>query len=238
MSAIENSNHAEGDVDKAVLARFFSVPATQRRVFVDVGAARPDYLSMSAAFRACGWRVICIEPNPAFAELHAKLGHEVYQYACSTEDRDDVEFSVVDSHRAQYQGGAVSYESFSSLSVKPAYAALKGDLDTRKITVNMRRLDTILREHAPDVAAIDVLAADVEGWELEVLGGLDVARYRPKVMILENFLRDRAYVRRLGELGYALWRRSFPNDIYVLPELLDRTGDRLLARLNGWRYGV
>ncbi len=65
---------------------------------------------------------------------------------------------------------------------------------------------------------------------------VDVGAARPD--FLENFLRDRAYVRRLSELGYALWRRSFPNDIYVLPELLDRTGDRLLARLNGWRYGA
>ena len=82
-----------------------------------------------------------------------------------------------------------------------------------------------------------MLAADVEGWELEVLGGLDVARYRPKVMILENYLRDRAYVRRLRELGYALWRRSFPHDIFVLPELPDRPLGRWVARTNGWRFG-
>jgi FkbM family methyltransferase len=237
MGVGESLNRAEGDIDRAVLARFFAQPQARQRIFVDVGAARPDYLSISARFREQGWRVICIEPNPDFAALHAKAGHEVYQYACAAEDRDGVEFSVVNSHNAPYEGGAVSYESFSALSIKPAYLALKPDLDTRKISVNVRRLDTILGEHAPDVSVIDVLSADVEGWELEVLEGLDVARYQPKVMILENFLRDRAYVRRLRDLGYVLWRRSFPNDVYVLPELLKGTLERFMAGLNGWRFG-
>jgi FkbM family methyltransferase len=237
MGITESLNHAEGDIDGVVLARFFSRPQAQQRVFVDVGAARPDYLSISAKFREERWRVMCIEPNPDFAALHASVGHEVYQYACGAEDRDGAEFLVVDSHGTPYEGGTVSYESFSALSVKPAYAALKPDLDTRKISVNVRRLDTILREHAPDVSVIDVLSADVEGWELEVLQGLDVARYRPKVMILENFLRDRAYVRRLRELGYVLWRRSFPNDVYVLPELLGGMLERFMVRVNGWRFG-
>jgi FkbM family methyltransferase len=236
VAATETANRAEGDIDLVVLQRFFAGPSPRRRVFVDVGAARPDYLSISARFRAQGWRVIGIEPNPEFAALHERLGHEIYRYACGAEDRDNAEFQVVNSHQTPYEGGAVSYESFSALAIKPAYAALKPDLDTRTISVRVRRLDTILREHAPEVNEIDVLSADVEGWELEVLAGLDVARYRPKVMILENFLKDRAYVRRLRELGYLLWKRSFPNDVYVLPGWIDSAAERFLARLNHWRW--
>lgn len=234
---LASKNRAEGDIDVAILSRFFREPSARRRIFVDVGAARPDYLSISARFREQGWRVIGIEPNPDFAQRHEELGYEIYRYACGTEDRDDASFQVVDSHSTPYEGGEVSYESFSALSIKPAYAALKPNLDSRTIHVKLRRLDTILGEHAPEVDQIDVLSADVEGWELEVLAGLNLARYRPKVMVLENFLRDRTYITRLQELGYKLWRRSFPNDVYVLPEMLEGAFESMMTRLNGWRFG-
>jgi hypothetical protein len=108
---------AEGNVDRLVQEAFFPPPHTGRS-FVDVGAARPDYLSISSLYRSLGWRVIAIEPNPAFAELHRERGFEVLQYACGDHDEDDVEFFVVDSHGADYAGGRVSFESFSSLGIK------------------------------------------------------------------------------------------------------------------------
>jgi FkbM family methyltransferase len=50
----------------------------------------------------------------------------------------------------------------------------------RRIKVNVRRLDTLLAEHAPHVRQLDIVS-DVEGWELEVLDGLSFERYRPTV---------------------------------------------------------
>ena len=49
IGSAENSNRAEGYIDITVLTRFFPMSDTPRRVFVDVGAAGPDRLSMSAA---------------------------------------------------------------------------------------------------------------------------------------------------------------------------------------------
>jgi FkbM family methyltransferase len=212
-------NRAELDVDRKVLASFFAGQGTG--LFVDVGAARPDYLSVSALFRDAGWRVLAIEPNPEFAELHRLRGHEVYEYACGTADEDDVDFSIADSHGQEYHGGSVSYESFSSLSLKPGYEALlPPSVSLRPIKVSMRRLDTILLEAG--VPTIDVVSIDVEGWEIEVLRGLDLERYDPKVIIIENFLKDPAYDDQLKEWGYVLWRTFTPNQVYVRPGLLDQ----------------
>ena len=62
MSETDKQFRAEGDVDKLVRDTFF--PGEESKgVFVDVGAARPDYLSVSASFRASGWRVIAVDPN-------------------------------------------------------------------------------------------------------------------------------------------------------------------------------
>jgi FkbM family methyltransferase len=210
-------NRAEGDVDKIVRRRFFPGVGAGR-VFVDVGAAGPDYLSISALYRSIGWRVIAVEPNPVYCEAHRAKGHEIYEYACGARDEDDIDFVVVDSHGAEYKKGQVSYESFSSIAIKDSYAALKGGLDKKTIKVDLRRLDTILKTHAPDIDRIDILSVDVEGWELEVLDGLSMSRYRPRVMIIENLFADEKYRSYMRNIDYALWKSIPPNEVYVSGE--------------------
>jgi FkbM family methyltransferase len=212
-----NENRAEGDVDKYVLQKFF--PAQNTGIFIDVGTANPNYLSISALYRSLGWTVFAIEPNPVFCDLHRNLGHDICQYACGDHDEDAVDFSVVDSHGSQYENGHVSFESFSSLGIKDSYARLKPDLDIKKIKVNLRRLDTILATHAPNVGHIDILSVDVEGWELEVLDGLDLKKYAPRVMVIENLFNDGQYRQHLSTKGYSLSTFLYPNDVYVRNDL-------------------
>jgi FkbM family methyltransferase len=205
------TNHAEGDVDKVIRRRFFR--GQDAGVFVEVGAARPDYLSVSALYRELGWTVIAIEPNPVHCELHRSRGYEILEYACGDHDEDGVDFCVVDSHGTKYENGAVSYESFSSLAIKESYANLRSDLDVSKIKVNLRRLDTILETHAPGLGRIDILSVDVEGWELEVLAGLDFQKYRPRVMVIEICLTknstERIWAREGTACGDASRRTMF-----------------------------
>jgi FkbM family methyltransferase len=209
-------NRAEGDVDKIVQQRFFR--NQNAGIFVDVGAANPDYLSVSALYRSLGWKIMAIEPNPVFCEMHRKRGHDVLQYACGDRDEDEVDFCVVDSHGAPYENGQVSYESFSSLAIKESYARIRPQLDVERIKVKLRRLDTILQTHAPEIQRIDILSVDVEGWELEVLAGLDFRKYRPKVLIVENLFNETSYRTRIAGYGYLLWQFVWPNDVYVARE--------------------
>jgi hypothetical protein len=85
----------------------------------------------------------------------------------------------------------------------------------RTIRVDVRRLDTLLADHASDVERIDLVSVDVEGWELEVLDGLSFERYRPSVLIVENLFGDVAYRDAMAARGYVLWRCVWPNDVYV-----------------------
>jgi len=211
-----SANRAEGDVDQIVHRRFFRNQKTG--VFVDVGAANPDFLSVSALYRSLGWTIIAIEPNPAFCDMHRARGHDILQYSCGDRDADDVDFSVVDSHGSPYANGNVSFESLSSLAIKENYARTVPQMDVRKIKVKLRRLDSILQTHAPDIEAIDILSVDVEGWELEVLAGLNFAKYRPRVLIIENLFNDPAYRTQINTYGYLLWRTVPPNDIFVARE--------------------
>jgi FkbM family methyltransferase len=208
---------AEHDVDRIVRNAFF--PKTRDGTFVEVGAARPEYLSISASYRALCWKVIAIEPNPEFCAAHRALGHDVLEYAASDSETDDANFYVVDSNGVNYMGGNVSFESFSSLGIKGPFADLhetvKNDTNIKTIPVKVRKLDTILATHEPDLRTIDILSVDVEGWELNVMRGLTLKRYQPKVVILESVFNDPAYIDFMRARGYGLWRRLEPNDVYV-----------------------
>jgi FkbM family methyltransferase len=56
-----------------------------------------------------------------------------------------------------------------------------------ELTVPARTLTAVLDRHRP--RAIDFFSLDVEGFELEVLKGLDFGKYRPKWMLVEARFR-------------------------------------------------
>lgn len=143
---------------------FFAELETDRRIrecyfpdysyagtMIEVGGATPDYISMSKHFKLNGWRAIVIEPNPNFVILHEQRGNEVYQCACSNEDRDDVSFQVVNwVGNKDYQSQGITDHSFSSIQVKDGYLKKHNynsveDLNYTEIKVKVRRLDTLLR---------------------------------------------------------------------------------------------
>jgi FkbM family methyltransferase len=212
---------AESDIDRVVQDKYLR--DRQPGVLIEVGAAGPEHLSIGKSFRELRWRVISIEPNPVFCEAHRKAGNEVLQYACGDHDADGVPFTVVDSGGVEYLGAPVTYESFSSLGMRGEFVQLYRDLIEQKkvdphqssINVNVRRLDTILHEHMPTLRAIEVLAVDVEGWELEVMKGFSLESYRPRVVILENLFSDPAYHDHMKGRGYRLVDTLPPNEIYI-----------------------
>ncbi len=202
-------------MDLIVRESFFPDPS-YKGVVIEVGAARPDYLSISASFRRQGWNVLAIEPNPVFAALHRAEGAEVLEYACGDTDQDDVPFFVVHT-TGEYLGETVTNESFSSLGVRDKFAELIETVPatSTEIRVKLRRLDTILADRGLKPSDVDVLSIDVEGWELEVLAGLNSDVTGPKVMIVENLFDEQRYVDAICNRGYSLWRRIAPNDVFI-----------------------
>jgi hypothetical protein len=64
----------EGNIDRLVERRFFG--SVDNGTMLEIGAARPDWLSMGALFRDKGWDVLSVEPNPSFADMHRAAGHD------------------------------------------------------------------------------------------------------------------------------------------------------------------
>lgn len=207
----------EGDVDLVVEAAFFADPS-YRGVMVEVGAAKPDFLSIGAHFRSLDWRVISIEPNPLFCHLHRLLGHEIIECAAGEADQYNVPFTVVHTN-GDYYGQKVTDESFSSLGVRGKYADLMAPVGrtVEEIRVQVRRLDSIL--HEKGVVGVDIVCVDVEGWEIEALNGLSFDLHKPKVLIVENLFYEQSYVDHMTRKGYPLWKRLDPNDVFVRYDL-------------------
>jgi FkbM family methyltransferase len=202
--------YAEDKTDKFLRKTFFK--HVERGVMVEVGAAGPTYLSMSRHFRESGWRVVAIEPNPYFIAQHEKEGFTVLPFACGERDEDNVDFEVV-HQPAAYGGGTVSYESFSSLGIPDSYRKANPGITSRIIKVNVRRLDSLLTQEAVD--RVDLLSIDVEGWEVQVLNGFSLEKFKP-VVVMENFVRDPNYATYMERRGYRLYADRFPNQIYVV----------------------
>jgi len=208
----ERSYYAEFLTDKVLREKYFP-DFEYRGVMVEVGGGTPDFLSMSKHFKDSGWRTVVIEPNPVFAKLHRDCGNEIYQYACSFEDRSDVPFTVV-SQNVEAYGGIVTDHAFSSLELKSGYREiLPPDVVLKEIRVTVRRLDAILFELG--LAKVDILSIDTEGWEIEVLKGLDTTKIDCRVIVVENLNHEVAYTEYMAGIGYRLDEKVEYNYIYV-----------------------
>jgi FkbM family methyltransferase len=206
--------YAEFDTDKMIREKYFP-NYDYKGILVEVGGGTPEFLSMSKHFKDSGWRSIIIEPNPTFVKQHKDVGNEVYQFACSHEDKDG-EFTIVKQQVNAY-GGVVTDHSFSSIDVKESYLKKTNfnltDTNSEKIKVKIKKLDTILNEI--NVSNIDILSIDVEGWEIEVMKGLNTKNINCKLIVVENFLNDDSYQNYFESIGYYLSDTIQYNQIYL-----------------------
>lgn len=209
-----SSYYGEFETDKIIREAYFP-DFSYKGLMVEVGAATPDFLSMSKHFRDSGWRCICFEPNPKYVQMHRNCGNEVYCFACASEDADDVDFQIV--HKSNnYEGNEITDQSYSALQVKDAYLNHDGitidSLPLVSIKVKVRKLDTLLSELR--ISHVDFLSVDVEGWELEVMKGFNANAYRPKVILLENYTHSPDYIEYMHTIGYELDQKVEYNYIF------------------------
>ena len=186
--------------------------------FVEVGANRPQELSQTWHLEQLGWTGILIEPQPELAgDLCRARSAKVFAVACSSPENA--------GRRMQ-------------LHVAGPWSALDRDRMTpgaqpeRVIEVPVRTLDDILIEARAPVG-FDFLSIDVEGHELEVLSGFDFARWRPRLVLLEDFVGNLSKHRFLRAAGYRLVRRFDNNGWYIPADASIRLSPRerwLIAR--------
>ncbi len=157
--------------EDVMLARVFAGRNTG--FYVDVGAADPVNLSVTKWFYDLGWSGLNIEPNKQlFDRLAADRPRDINLDCGAGATASEAQFFEPDV------GELSSFDSRVQDNAKSA--GVRGS--TR--TVAVAPLTDLLKLHCPG-GAIDFLKIDVEGWEAEVLKGLDRRQYRPIVILIE-----------------------------------------------------
>jgi hypothetical protein len=82
------------------------------------------------------------------------------------------------------------------------------------INVPVKTLDEILTNAQAQIP-IDLLSIDVESHEIEVLRGIDLRRWRPKLIFIEDLAMNLRLHRHLQSRGYRWVRRTGLNAWYV-----------------------
>jgi FkbM family methyltransferase len=194
------------EAEQRLKAEFFGA---RLGFFVDVGANDPQLGSQSFALEQAGWRGILVEPQPDLAEkLRQSRTARVFQVACSSRENAGKTMPL-------YLSGW-----HSSLDSQLVTTGVRPQGVTH---VLIRTLDEILVE-AGAPSDIDFLSIDVEGHEVEVLAGLDLSRWRVRLILVEDHVTSLSNHRLLTRRGY----RTGLNGWYVPVEVAPRLG------LFGW----
>lgn len=184
--------------ERQLVRDFFA--GTSSGFFVEVGANDPRERSQTWHLEQAGWTGILIEPQPELADkLRQARKAKVYAVACSS------------PHNA---GRVLPLHAAGPLSSLDRERMAPGTQPETILHVPIRTLDQILHE-AGAPPKFDFLSLDVEGHELEVLQGFDLAHWRPRLILLEDHVGSLAKHRFLTTAGYRLIRRFDNNGWYV-----------------------
>ena len=188
-------------VEQGLREEFFA--DTPHGFFVDVGANDPMEGSQTWHLEQKGWRGVLVEPQPKLAQkLKERRNAQVFACACSSPQHAGKTFP--------FQLAGIQ----SSLNLNFFVARMRKE---EIIQVPVRTLDDILVEANVPVP-IDLLSIDVESHEVEVLNGLTLARWRPRLIFIEDTAFNLRLHRALRSHGYKWVRRTGLNAWYVPDE--------------------
>lgn len=145
--------------------------------FVEVGAHDGIFYSISYAFESVGWTGLLVEALPDQAEAcrRNRPGSRVVHAAClAPGGPDSVEFTLA-THQP-----VLSYHVTTSQH-KAMLERVGGP--QQKLTVPATTMNELLKDHQ---GPIDFAVIDVEGAEYELLRGFDLARFKPRIVLLED----------------------------------------------------
>ena len=153
-------------------------------MYVDIAANEPVRISNTYFFDAClNWRGLCVEAHPGYRDLLVRMRSCGVLPACVSDREENVSF-VLD---AGSSGVHATHKNARARSMNKSHSM---------------RVSCVRTADAVEAAGfhlIDMLSLDVEGHEFEVLNGIDWARTRVNVIVIESLAeKTKALLHALG----------------------------------------
>jgi len=205
--------HGEIYNNKAVdsVLRDYFPDYNYKGVFFDIGAFEPIRISNSYHFERNGWECYCFEANTQGIPLLKEHRKNVFNYAISNEDKNEVTFNIVLT--SGWTAG------FSALIINEEYKKIfnfnGANPKITEIKVPQKTLNTVIQTEIPNLTKIDIISLDIEGGELNCLYGLDLKKYNPSILVVENVTNDLTIKNYLETFGYKLDKQIYYNQFYV-----------------------
>lgn len=182
--------------------------------YVEVGAYDGVRLSTSYFFESIGWNGLLIEANPELFERcrDSRPGSKVVNAAIGGRGASGtIIFSKVT--------GEEGVDALGFLEASDAHRDLVRQKGGRVETaeVMLTNLAELLDQEQPE--SLDLLIVDIEGLEATALEGLDLGRWKPRVVMVEHNVTglevNYPSARILKNYEYTLYTRIKGNDIYI-----------------------
>lgn len=199
--------------EDVVISRYFKYP--KQGVYVDIGCNHPVNNNNTYLFYRLGWRGVCIDANPLFADEFAKERPEDKFIASGVGAQPGtLTFYRFDSPHTAVSSFDKQHADF--------WTQMSGDVVRyHEEPIAIRNINDILTEAG--ITQIDVLSVDVEMLDTEVILSFDYNRWKPRVIAVEDHLmnmhapQESTIFRHLAKVGYLFDSKTIDTSIYILP---------------------
>lgn len=185
-------NGEQGRVDLKILPYL-----PEKGFFLEAGALDGLFMSNTKLLEDLGWDGLLVEPSHK-AVIECRKNRKCRVEECALVSKDFKQEVVVGDFLFDGEGGIGAWSSVG----RQAYGYREGNSFRPMATyVQARTLDSVLG----DINKIDFFSLDVEGYEMEVLKGVDLNRVDITFILVEVNLRDytlEAMDSYLGQFGY------------------------------------
>lgn len=192
------------------LWRVFEGQPTGR--YLEIGAFDGTTCAVSYPFECVGWTGLLVEPNPRHATLcRARRPHSTVVEAAASRrgSSGTIRLRVPGGDAIGGLSGFLETDTHGRDETLARRGVRPDEFEARLTT-----LADILDEHP---GRLDFAVLDVEGHEPELLDGIDLARHRPRLFLIEDLSegRDRTVRDTMLAAGYRHAGRVGMSEVYV-----------------------
>jgi len=211
-------SYSQAGEDRILYYFFERRGSVQKLRYCDVGAANPAGHNNTYLFNTLGGTGVLVEADPMYLPAYQLVRPSDFVENIAVVPKRLSQSNTITFHKMEDRG-------WSTVSAEHAkIGTSQGKGAGQQITVNCCDINTILKKHFPD-GKLDILSLDIEGIDFEVAMEIELDKFRPQSIIIENSHSSREKEdldRYINEKNYVYFASTHINTIYVSRESLEK----------------